>query len=162
MRLLSSPLASYLSTAALLTLFFSPTALADVEFTVPAAGAEIPAGPITITFTEGAGSPSISQLSTYTLSLIVGGNEDTNQIPLTTITSTGKFSTGYTVTGNIAAGLAASTPNGLYVLLFIRCAGRKEAILERKHHARYVWEQSSDLFCACQWSCRKCIHNTLR
>jgi hypothetical protein len=49
---------------------------ADVQFTSPAAGASIPAGAITVQWTESGDAPSISQLSSYTLTLMVGGNTD--------------------------------------------------------------------------------------
>ena len=49
---------------------------ADVKFTSPAAGASIPAGAITVQWTESGDAPSISQLSSYTLTLMIGGNVD--------------------------------------------------------------------------------------
>jgi hypothetical protein len=49
---------------------------ADVQFTSPAAGASIPAGAITVQWTESGDAPSISQLSSYTLTLMVGGQTD--------------------------------------------------------------------------------------
>jgi len=93
----------------------SPFALADVEFTSPAAGASLPAGAITITWKDSGTSPAISQLTTYTLSLMVGGNTDSNSLPLTTITTNGDFSSGNSVTGTISPGLAGSTKNGFYL-----------------------------------------------
>lgn len=65
--------------SALLTtlLALSPLALADVKITSPAAGAAIPAGQVTITWEDSGVAPSLDQLSTYTIQLMVGGNDDT-------------------------------------------------------------------------------------
>lgn len=49
---------------------------ADVQFTSPAAGASIPAGAITVKWTDSGDSPSLSQLQSYTLTLMVGGQTD--------------------------------------------------------------------------------------
>ncbi|KXL44687.1 hypothetical protein M433DRAFT_162285 [Acidomyces richmondensis BFW] len=93
----------------------SPFALADVQFTSPAAGASLPAGSITVTWKDSGTSPAISQLTTYTLTLMVGGNTDSNSLPLTTITANGDFSSGNSITGTISPGLAGSTKNGFYL-----------------------------------------------
>lgn len=53
---------------------------ADVQFTFPAAGGSIPAGAITVKWAESGDAPSISQLSTYVLTLMVGGNTDTDAV----------------------------------------------------------------------------------
>lgn len=70
----------YLLSAAMRSscLFFavalSPAAvLAYPKFTTPAGGANLGTGSVTIEW-EDSGSPSIDDLSTYTLQLIVGGN----------------------------------------------------------------------------------------
>lgn len=50
------------------------TAFADVEFTSPAAGVQIPGGTaMTITWTDDGTSPTIDQFSAYTLNLMAGG-----------------------------------------------------------------------------------------
>ena len=49
---------------------------ADVQFTSPAAGASIAAGAITVSWTDSGDAPSISQLLSYTLTLMVGGADD--------------------------------------------------------------------------------------
>lgn len=56
------------------------TALADVKFTTPAAGASIAAGTLTVEWEDSGDSPPLSDLSTYTLQLIVGGNTDANSV----------------------------------------------------------------------------------
>lgn len=58
----------------------SPYALADVKFTAPIAGAQIPAGPVTVTWEDSGVAPALSGLSTYTLVLVVGGQEDAQQV----------------------------------------------------------------------------------
>lgn len=66
-------LRSALLTVALAVL--SPLALADVQFTSPAAGASIPAGPITIAWKDSGVAPALSTFTTYTIQLMVGGND---------------------------------------------------------------------------------------
>ena len=58
----------------MVTLFTSLT-LADVKFTAPAAGANITAGQIDVQWEESNINPLISELTQYTLSLMVGGND---------------------------------------------------------------------------------------
>ena len=53
---------------------------ADVKFTSPAAGGQIPAGAITVTWAESGTAPSISQLQSYTLTLMVGGQTDDDAV----------------------------------------------------------------------------------
>ena len=53
---------------------------ADVQFTSPAAGGSIPAGAITVKWAESGTAPSISQLASYTITLMVGGNTDSNAV----------------------------------------------------------------------------------
>lgn len=53
----------------------APFALADVEFTSPAAGASVAAGAITISWKDSGVSPPLSELTPQTLQLVVGGNE---------------------------------------------------------------------------------------
>ncbi len=63
-------------------LALTPLALADVQFISPAAGASIPAGPITVTWEESGTAPSITLLKSYTLQLMVGGNDPTTAVGL--------------------------------------------------------------------------------
>jgi hypothetical protein len=97
-----------------LILSLAPLAVvADVEFTSPAAGASVPVGTIDVAWKESGIAPSIKDLTAYTLVLMVGGNEDGNQLALTTFTSQGTFATGNYATGTIPSGIAGPVPNGL-------------------------------------------------
>lgn len=61
----------------------TPITLADVEFTSPSAGGTLPAGSLSIKWTDSGSSPKISQLSSYQLSIVLGGNEEgTNTVRL--------------------------------------------------------------------------------
>lgn len=57
-----------------------PAAFADVKFTSPSAGDNVDPGTISIAWTDSGDSPSLSDLSTYTIQLMVGGNSDTNAV----------------------------------------------------------------------------------
>lgn len=54
---------------------FASFAVADVEFSSPAAGGSVAAGTITIKWKDSGDSPAISDLSAYQLFLCAGGNE---------------------------------------------------------------------------------------
>lgn len=101
----------------LLTLLaaLSPFALADVQFTSPAAGATIPAGALTITWKDSGVAPAISTLQSYQLFLMVGGNDDSTMLQLTALVPTGQFSTGNSATGTVDAGVAGPTKNGFFL-----------------------------------------------
>ena len=100
-----------------LILSLAPLAVvADVEFTSPAAGASVPAGTIDVAWQESGIAPAITDLTAYTLVLMVGGNNDGDQLALTTFTSQGTFATGDNATGTIPSGIAGPLPNGLYVM----------------------------------------------
>lgn len=61
-------------------LAITPSALADVEFISPAAGASIPAGAITVTWEDSGQAPAISALQSYTLQILVGGNDPADAV----------------------------------------------------------------------------------
>ena len=61
---------------------FASLALADVEFTEPAAGANLTAGQIDVQWKDSGISPPISELTQYTLSLMVGGNDLNDMVSL--------------------------------------------------------------------------------
>ncbi|KAK5133792.1 hypothetical protein LTR08_007221 [Meristemomyces frigidus] len=93
----------------------SPYALADVEFTSPAAGASVAVGTISVAWKDSGVAPALSTFTSYTLTLIVGGNDATTQLPLTAIEAAGLFTTGNTASGTVAAGLAGPTVNGYFL-----------------------------------------------
>ena len=78
---------------ALVVIVFASLALADVEFTEPAAGANITAGQIDVQWKESGTNPLISELTQYTLSLMVGGNDlnDMVRLPLADLDATSKL-----------------------------------------------------------------------
>jgi hypothetical protein len=55
-------------------------AFAVPQITIPAAGASIPAGPITVTWTDDGKAPKLTLLKSATLQLIVGGNGATDNV----------------------------------------------------------------------------------
>lgn len=61
-------------------LAITPATLADVEFISPAAGASIPAGAITVTWKDSGRAPAISALQSYTLQILVGGNDPADAV----------------------------------------------------------------------------------
>lgn len=62
--------------------FALPLVFADVEFTSPIAGADVPVGSITARWKDSGLSPPIADLTLYTLNLMVGGNEAGNMVRL--------------------------------------------------------------------------------
>jgi hypothetical protein len=69
-----------LQTLSFLALFAPLVACQGVEFTTPAAGASIPAGSLKVAWQNEGTSPEISDLSSYTLQLMVGGNDDDDMV----------------------------------------------------------------------------------
>lgn len=69
-------------TATLVVAVFASLTLADVEFTEPAAGANLTAGQIDVQWKESGINPLISELTQYTLSLMVGGNDLDDMVSL--------------------------------------------------------------------------------
>jgi hypothetical protein len=59
----------------------SPLVNAGVKFTSPKAGEQLTAGTaVTVKWEEGGTGPKLTDLTTYTLQLIVGGNEGAEQV----------------------------------------------------------------------------------
>lgn len=52
------------------------TVLAGVQFTTPAAGSNAPSGTLSIKWKDDGDSPTISDLTTYQIFLMVGGNQE--------------------------------------------------------------------------------------
>jgi hypothetical protein len=71
-------------TAAVLVLLccFASVSQADVRFTEPSAGANLTAGQIDVRWEDSGISPPISELTQYTLSLMVGGNDNADMVCL--------------------------------------------------------------------------------
>ncbi|KAF2163841.1 hypothetical protein M409DRAFT_56956 [Zasmidium cellare ATCC 36951] len=90
--------------------------LADVKFTSPAAGANVAPGSIAVAWEDSGDSPSIDDLSSYTLQLMVGGNSDDDSMPVISIgDAQGDFSTGSKVTGTVPVTQAGSVKNGYFL-----------------------------------------------
>jgi hypothetical protein len=60
--------------------YLLPLAFADVEFVAPAAGADVAVGTILVQWKDSGKQPPISDLTQYTLSLMVGGDEEDNMV----------------------------------------------------------------------------------
>ncbi|EME43883.1 hypothetical protein DOTSEDRAFT_71630 [Dothistroma septosporum NZE10] len=94
----------------------APSVFAGVKFTSPAAGGNVQPGTISVAWEDDSTSPSLDDLSSYTLQLMVGGNTDTNSQPLVAIgPSQGSFASGSKVSGTVAATVAGPTKNGFYL-----------------------------------------------
>ncbi|KAK3679513.1 Cell wall synthesis protein kre9 precursor [Recurvomyces mirabilis] len=78
------------------------------------AGENIPAGTIDVQWQESGLQPLIKDLSGYTLSLMTGGDDGGNMLPLTQFVSQGNFDTGYKAGGTIPAGIAEAVDNGFF------------------------------------------------
>ncbi|CAA9961771.1 hypothetical protein PTMSG1_05148 [Pyrenophora teres f. maculata] len=80
----------------------SPLVHAGIQFTSPAAGAQLTAGTaITVQWTEGGTGPKLSELQSYQLQLVVGGNKGEEQFVAATITPSGLFTAGNQASGRI-------------------------------------------------------------
>lgn len=82
---LFEPTARAMSTLLCLVLTFASFALADVRFVKPEAGGNLKAGLIDVQWEDSGISPPISELTQYTLSLMVGGNEDDEMVGIAEI-----------------------------------------------------------------------------
>ncbi|KAL1606058.1 Cell wall synthesis protein kre9 precursor [Nothophoma quercina] len=100
----------------------APLVSAGIKFTSPAAGDKLTAGEaIEVEWEEGGTGPSISDLTTYQLILVGGGQEDAEQQVVKVLTSAGNFALG----GNKASALVetglpgASTPANAYFIKMV-------------------------------------------
>ncbi|GAB7323997.1 hypothetical protein MBLNU13_g07401t1 [Cladosporium sp. NU13] len=114
MRFTLSAGSAWAKTVAVVVTVFTSLTLADVEFTVPAAGANITAGQIDVQWEESGIKPLISELTQYTLSLMVGGNDLNDMQPVVTFRSDGNYADGLSAQGTIPEGIAAEIPNGFF------------------------------------------------
>ncbi|TKA35090.1 hypothetical protein B0A54_14599 [Friedmanniomyces endolithicus] len=110
-----SPTMRFRLSAISLLAALTPYALADVLVTSPAAGAQLPFGNIQVTWKDSGVAPALSALTTYTLQLVVGGQEASSQTPLITCANNALFSAGNTATCVVGQGAAASTANGFFL-----------------------------------------------
>lgn len=90
MRLLALPD----TLVALLSLILLPTALADVQFTIPAAGAVVDAGTISVSWQESNIAPPITNLGAYSLLLMTGGNNDEDMVRSVAVFKLGTLANG--------------------------------------------------------------------
>ena len=87
---------------------------ADVEFTTPAAGADVPVGTIDVRWKEsGTGTP-IVELTQYTLALMAGGNEEDNMLQLVAFASQAYYTLGNSRNDTISDGIAPAMKNGFF------------------------------------------------
>ncbi|KAK3114208.1 Cell wall synthesis protein kre9 precursor [Teratosphaeriaceae sp. CCFEE 6253] len=93
----------------------TPSAVADVEVITPAAGAQLPAGVIQIAWQDSGVAPALSTLTSYTIQLVVGGNDASSQTPLIACADNALFSAGNAASCTVPAGVAGSTVNGFFL-----------------------------------------------
>jgi hypothetical protein len=100
------------SVALYLLMAYCPMALADVEFTVPAAGASVPGDTaFTVTWIDSGAAPSISDLTAYQLFLESGSNSNPQQLYQFTLANGGLFSAGNTITVTVPVGIGGPGTN---------------------------------------------------
>lgn len=100
-----------------------PLAKADVEFTVPAAGASVPGGTaFTVTWQDSGVAPSISDLTAYQLFLESGSNTAPQQLYQFTLANGGVFSAGSTVTVTVPTDTGGSTTNAYFLKIISTAA----------------------------------------
>ncbi|KAF2772870.1 hypothetical protein EJ03DRAFT_172426 [Teratosphaeria nubilosa] len=99
---------------ALFTFVFANFSCADVQFTTPSAGQNVAAGTIDVEWKDSGNAPGIQDLTGFTLSLMVGGNDDGHMLALTTFKSQGTFTDGNSASGTIPSGIAGVVDNGFF------------------------------------------------
>lgn len=102
-----------------LTAALATTALADVKFISPAAGADVASGTITVKWEDSGDSPSLDDLAGFTLDLMVGGNDPSDAASAVAIASLSTKNThvdGQTsLQGTVPANGAGELENGFYL-----------------------------------------------
>ena len=87
-------------------------ALADVEFTSPAAGATVAAGKtISVQWKESGTDPPLKSFTNYQLFLCAGGNDPDSFIQLTPIAQNALFSNGNAASGTVQASIGGPDKN---------------------------------------------------
>ncbi|KAF2094324.1 hypothetical protein NA57DRAFT_46736 [Rhizodiscina lignyota] len=93
----------------------APFCFADVEFTIPAAGAKVPAGAISIKWKDSGSSPSLSDLKTYQIDLMAGGNTDANSDVIVNLIPPNTQFSGNAAQGVVQATLGGESKNAYYL-----------------------------------------------
>ncbi|KAL8806750.1 MAG: hypothetical protein Q9182_001148 [Xanthomendoza sp. 2 TL-2023] len=100
----------------LLVLTILQLTVANVQFTSPAAGTTLTAGkPITAKWKDSGDGTALTDLTTYTLFLCAGGNDDASFINLAPINANGQFSTGNEASATVAATLGGNDKNAYFL-----------------------------------------------
>ena len=90
----------------------APHVFADVQFTSPDAGATVAGGTtLSIKWKDGGGDPPLSDLTTYSMFLYAGGDDEASSQQLAVISTTGQFSQGNAASATISVGLGGSDKN---------------------------------------------------
>jgi hypothetical protein len=98
-----------LSSALALLLATLPSALADVEFSSPAAGKSVPGGTaFTVTWTDSGAAPALVDLTSYQLVLFTGSNTQPQQL---LALKQATFAAGNTVSVTVPLNTGAATKN---------------------------------------------------
>ncbi|KAL1590713.1 hypothetical protein WHR41_00884 [Cladosporium halotolerans] len=96
---------------------FAAGAFAMPQITSPAAGSSNPisgtSGSVTVEWKDDGEAPKISELKSFTLQLIVGGNTDTDSLPITAGESTA-FGSATSTKFTISSTMADEVQNGFY------------------------------------------------
>jgi len=93
----------------------APFALADVQFTKPAAGSTQNVGSLSMAWKESGDNTPIEDLQSYQIFLMYGRNTEDTWLQLATLVSQGDFSTGNQAQGTFDTGLAPSTKNAYFL-----------------------------------------------
>ncbi|KAF2035294.1 beta-1,6-glucan boisynthesis protein-like protein [Setomelanomma holmii] len=93
---------------------------AGVKFTSPAAGATLTAGTaIEVKWSDDGDSPALTDLLTYELFLVAGGNAAEQQVVLLPITTQGSFAVGSVASGMVGVTVGESSPKNAYFLKMV-------------------------------------------
>lgn len=101
-----------------LTLLFSaiPFSLADVEFIKPTQGGSLPAGTIDIAWKDNGNAPSLSDLSTYQIDLLAGGDTDADSVVVSNIVPANTpFTPKHNAQGTVSASTGGDVANAYYL-----------------------------------------------
>ncbi|KAH7064091.1 beta-1,6-glucan boisynthesis protein-like protein [Paraphoma chrysanthemicola] len=97
-----------------------PFVSAGVSFTSPKAGATLTAGTaIEVKWEDDGDSPKLTDLLTYELFLVAGGNKAEQQFVVLPITTQGSFAVGSTASGMVGITVGESTPKNAYFLKMV-------------------------------------------